>query len=148
MPGSSEGEAGRVAVVVPARFASTRYPGKPLVPTPRSRTRGAAGGRAAPDGLVYVATDDDRIRAAAEDFGAQVLMTPESCANGTERCAAALAQLPEDVEIVVNLQGDAPLPPPAFGCARGTPQRSANSCLTRAPGTAGKSSRRNGSSSP
>lgn len=64
--------------------------------------------------LVYVATDDDRIREAAEGFGAAVLITPESCLNGTERCAAALAQLPADVDIVVNLQGDAPLTPAGF----------------------------------
>jgi 3-deoxy-manno-octulosonate cytidylyltransferase (CMP-KDO synthetase) len=64
--------------------------------------------------LVYVATDDDRIREVAESFGATVLMTPESCLNGTERCAAALAQLPDDVGIIVNLQGDAPLTPAGF----------------------------------
>ena len=122
MPGSSERAAGRVAIVIPARFASTRYPGKPLVALrgadgiakPLIRRSWEAACRAAPDGLVYVATDDDRIRDAAEAFGAQVLMTPASCANGTERCAVALAQLPGDVDIIVNLQGDAPLTPPGF----------------------------------
>jgi 3-deoxy-manno-octulosonate cytidylyltransferase (CMP-KDO synthetase) len=67
--------------------------------------------------LVYIATDDDRIHEAAEGFGAQVLMTPDTCINGTERCAAALSQLSNDVEIIVNLQGDAPLTPPAFATA-------------------------------
>lgn len=64
--------------------------------------------------LVCVATDDERIRAAAEGFGATVLMTPESCANGTERCAAALPLLRDDIGIIVNLQGDAPLTPAPF----------------------------------
>lgn len=63
---------------------------------------------------VVVATDDDRIREAAETFGAEVVMTPESCENGTARCAAAVAALGQDYEIVVNLQGDAPLTPPWF----------------------------------
>ncbi len=112
----------RAAIIVPARFASTRYPGKPLVALrgadgvakPLIRRSWEAACRAAPDGPVYVATDDDRIRDAAEGFGAHVLMTPDGCANGTERCAAALAELPDDIDIVVNLQGDAPLTPPGF----------------------------------
>jgi 3-deoxy-manno-octulosonate cytidylyltransferase (CMP-KDO synthetase) len=63
---------------------------------------------------VYVATDDDRIRAAAEGFGAEVLMTSDTCRNGTERCAEALGLLGGDVDMVVNLQGDAPLTPAWF----------------------------------
>lgn len=110
----------RVAIVIPARYASTRYPAKPL-----ALLRGA-GGEAKPlirrsweaamavphVDHVIVATDDARIADAAAGFGARVAMTPEACANGTERCAAALADLPDDVDIVVNLQGDAPLTPP------------------------------------
>jgi 3-deoxy-manno-octulosonate cytidylyltransferase (CMP-KDO synthetase) len=112
----------RVAIVIPARHASSRYPGKPL-----AMLRGASGeakpliqrsweaaGRVDGVDLVCVATDDDRIRAVAEDFGATVLMTPESCRNGTERCAAALPLLRDDIGIVVNLQGDAPLTPAPF----------------------------------
>lgn len=113
---------GRVAIVIPARFASGRYPGKPLAPLrgaggeakPLIRRSWEAATRVTGADLVCIATDDARIRAAGEGFGATVLMTPEACANGTERCAAALAQLPEDVTIVVNLQGDAPLTPPHF----------------------------------
>ena len=63
---------------------------------------------------VVVATDDARIADTARGFGAAVVMTSEACANGTERCADALPQLGGDVEIVVNLQGDAPLTPPWF----------------------------------
>ena len=109
------------AIVVPARHASTRYPGKPLVPLT------GAGGRAKPlirrsweaatavPGVerVIVATDDARIAGAARGFGAEVAMTPDTCRNGTERCAAVLPLL-EGVDLVVNLQGDAPLTPPGF----------------------------------
>lgn len=63
---------------------------------------------------VVVATDDDRIKIAAEAFGAEVVMTPEACANGTERCAAAHIALGGGYDIVVNLQGDAPLTPNWF----------------------------------
>ncbi|SLN19122.1 3-deoxy-manno-octulosonate cytidylyltransferase [Pseudoruegeria aquimaris] len=109
-------------ILIPARYASTRYPGKPL-----AELRGATGeskslirrswecacGVAGAD-AVYVVTDDERIAQAAEGFGAQVLMTSSACRNGTERCAEAVALLPETPEIVVNLQGDAPLTPPWF----------------------------------
>ena len=109
-------------VVIPARFASARYPGKPLV-----ELRGASGAarslvrrswdaaRAAAAGArIVVATDDDRIRAHAEDFGAEVAMTPSTCRNGTERCAAVLDVLGGVWDCVVNLQGDAPLTPPWY----------------------------------
>lgn len=108
-------------VVIPARYASKRYPGKPLV-----MLKGAGGvaksliqwsweaAKAVPGiARVVVATDDDRIAEHAHGFGAEVAMTPETCRNGTERCASALDALGE-VEVVVNLQGDAPLTPPWF----------------------------------
>ena len=110
-------------IVIPARYASTRYPGKPLV-----ELRGAGGEArslirrswdaacAVPQiDRVVVATDDAQIADHAGAFGAQVVMTPENCRNGTERCAAALGPLDlPDSEVVVNLQGDAPLTPPWF----------------------------------
>ncbi|WP_306044437.1 3-deoxy-manno-octulosonate cytidylyltransferase [Nioella sp. MMSF_3534] len=108
--------------IIPARYASTRYPGKPLAElkgaTGMSRSLIERSWMAAQevDGVdaVYVATDDDRIRTAAEAFGAEVLMTSDSCRNGTERCAEALGMLGDDVDMVVNLQGDAPLTPAWF----------------------------------
>jgi 3-deoxy-manno-octulosonate cytidylyltransferase (CMP-KDO synthetase) len=111
-----------VLIVIPARYASTRYPGKPLVElsgaTGAARTLIERSWRAARDvrgvDRVVVATDDDRIRSAAEAFGAEVVMTSEDCANGTERCAEAHAALGGGYDIVVNLQGDAPLTPPWF----------------------------------
>ena len=111
-----------VLVVIPARFASTRYPGKPLV-----ELRGASGEaksliqrswEAAMEvsgvDRVVVATDDERIKAASETFGADVVMTSSECQNGTERCAEALDVLGGGFDIVVNLQGDAPLTPAWF----------------------------------
>ncbi|MGC1495005.1 MAG: manno-octulosonate cytidylyltransferase [Sulfitobacter sp.] len=111
-----------VLLVIPARYASTRYPGKPL-----AALKGASGvslsliersWRAAVEvqGIdrVVVATDDDRIKDAAEAFGAEVVMTSTTCANGTERCAEAHEVLGGNYDIVVNLQGDAPLTPHWF----------------------------------
>jgi len=109
-------------VVIPARYASTRYPGKPLAELrgatgePRSLIRRSWEAATTVPGVdrVVVATDDDRIADAARGFGAEVAMTPESCRNGTERCAAVLAGLGDRYDVVVNLQGDAPLTPPWF----------------------------------
>jgi 3-deoxy-manno-octulosonate cytidylyltransferase (CMP-KDO synthetase) len=112
----------KTVILIPARYASTRYPGKPLAELTQ------------PDGgkksliqmtwevaqqvqgvdAIYVATDDDRIRAAAEGFGAEVIMTDESCENGTARCADALAKTDIEADLIVNLQGDAPLTPAWF----------------------------------
>ena len=107
------------AIVIPARYASTRYPAKPLAllrgadGTAKPLIRRSWEAAMAVPGVdhVVVATDDARIADVAAGFGARVVMTAETCANGTERCAAALAGLPEDIEIVINLQGDAPLTP-------------------------------------
>ena len=111
-----------VVIVIPARYASTRYPGKPLV-----ELRGATGlshslirrswdAAMSVKGVdrVVVATDDARIRDHAVAFGAEVVMTSPDCQNGTERCAKAMAHLGGTYEMVVNLQGDAPLTPAWF----------------------------------
>lgn len=111
----------RVSVVVPARYESSRYPGKPLVALKgaggeaRSLVQRSWEAASSAHGVneVVVATDDDRIAEAADAFGAKVAMTPASCRNGTERCAAALPGL-DAPDLVVNLQGDAPLTPPWF----------------------------------
>jgi 3-deoxy-manno-octulosonate cytidylyltransferase (CMP-KDO synthetase) len=111
-----------VLIAIPARYASSRYPGKPL-----AELRGASGAslslierswRAACNvggvDRVVVATDDDRIKNAAEAFGAEVVMTSSECINGTERCAEAHQHLGGQYDVVVNLQGDAPLTPHWF----------------------------------
>jgi 3-deoxy-manno-octulosonate cytidylyltransferase (CMP-KDO synthetase) len=109
-------------LVIPARYASSRYPGKALVAlkgangqekTLIQRSWEAALQVSGIDRVV-VATDDARIRDTAQGFGAEVVMTSETCANGTERCAEAHDALGARFDIVVNLQGDAPLTPPWF----------------------------------
>lgn len=114
------------AIVIPARYASTRYPGKPLVPLrgasgvarsllERSVSAARAAIRASGQRIsLHVATDDPRIAAEAERIGAAVVMTSPTCRNGTERVAEAVARANQAAPIVVNLQGDAPLTPPAF----------------------------------
>ena len=87
-----------VLLAIPARYASTRYPGKPLATltgaTGEAKSLVQRSWEAACEvkgvDRVVVATDDDRIREAAEGFGAEVVMTSPDCANGTERCAEAL----------------------------------------------------------
>ena len=111
-----------VLVAIPARYASSRYPGKPLVPLTGAtglaksliRRSWEAAKQVSGVDRVVVATDDDRIRAEAEGFGAEVVMTSPDCRNGTERCAEVSRALGDGYEIVVNLQGDAPLTPPWF----------------------------------
>jgi 3-deoxy-manno-octulosonate cytidylyltransferase (CMP-KDO synthetase) len=103
-------------VIIPARYASTRLPGKPLADIAgkvmlqhvweRARKSAAS--------AVIIATDDPRIQAAAEAWGAQVCMTRATHASGTDRLqeVAQACGLADD-EVVVNVQGDEPLIPPA-----------------------------------
>ena len=112
----------KTVIIIPARYASTRYPGKPLAEltlpdgSRKSLIRMSWEAAKGVDGVdaVYVATDDDRIKQAAEAFGAEVIMTSEACENGTARCADALANAGIDADLIVNLQGDAPLTPAWF----------------------------------
>jgi len=115
---------GRTAIIIPARLASTRFPKKPLamIKGPDGQSRPAihytwstaleAADRLGPGTECIIATDDDAISSYAHSAGMNVIMTPVSCRNGTERCAAALDALSKDVNLVINLQGDAPLTPP------------------------------------
>jgi 3-deoxy-manno-octulosonate cytidylyltransferase (CMP-KDO synthetase) len=111
-------------IIIPARYASSRYPGKPLAllrgaggvaKTLLERSVGAA--RQAAQGAdipIYVATDDARIADEARRIGADVIMTAATCRNGTERVAEAAARAGIAADIIINLQGDAPLTPPHF----------------------------------
>ena len=108
-------------ILIPARYASTRYPGKPLVELKGAngtaktliqrsveaarRVRGVSG--------VFVVTDDERVAEACAPAKVGVIMTSPECRNGTERCAEALAELHEP-DLVINFQGDALLTPPGF----------------------------------
>ena len=107
-------------IAIPARYASSRYPGKPLVVLrgpdgEKSLIRRSWEAAMAVSGVarVVVATDDRRIADHAAGFGAEVVMTSSAARNGTERCAEVAALLP-GFDLVVNLQGDAPLTPPWF----------------------------------
>ncbi len=113
-----------VQILIPARYQSTRYPGKPLV-----ELKGAGGSakpliqrsveaarRVAGVSGVFVVTDDERIAEACAPAKVGVIMTSPECRNGTERCAEALAQLHEP-DLVINFQGDALLTPPGFVAA-------------------------------
>ncbi|KAI8000465.1 hypothetical protein LOK49_LG09G00690 [Camellia lanceoleosa] len=102
----------QVVGIIPARYASSRFQGKPLVPIlckPMiQRTWERAKLATTLDQLV-VATDDEKIAECCRGFGADVIMTSESCRNGTERCNEALQKLQKSFDVVVNIQGDEPL---------------------------------------
>lgn len=99
----------KIIGVIPARYASSRLPGKPLVDihgkTMIQWVYENASRAALPDRII-VATDDDRIVEAVESFGGQALMTPESLASGTDRVAHVSGLFQADIWI--NIQGDEP----------------------------------------
>ena len=104
-------------VLIPARYASTRLPGKPLcdISGKPMVVRVAERARASGAERVVIATDDERIRAAAADHGVEAVMTRPDHATGTDRLAEAAQQLNlADRAIVVNVQGDEPLLEPAL----------------------------------
>ena len=99
-----------VLVVIPARYGSTRFPGKPLAllhgkPVIQHVYEQAAKARSADD--VVVATDDERIMAAVTRFDGHAVMTSPSARSGTDRVAEAARARP--AEVVINVQGDEPL---------------------------------------
>ena len=104
------------SVIIPARYAASRLPGKALLDIAGKpmiqRTFEQAQASAA--SAVYIATDDERIKTVAEGFGARVCMTSAEHRSGTDRLQEVAAQLQfSDEHIVVNVQADEPLIPPA-----------------------------------
>lgn len=99
----------RFAAIIPARYASTRFPGKPLVDI---------GGKSMIQRVceqvskvlddVYVATDDLRIYDAVKAFGGKAIMTSPDHKSGTDRCYEAFSQLDEWFDVIINVQGDEP----------------------------------------
>lgn len=101
----------RIVGIIPARYASTRFPGKPLIDI---------GGKSMIQRVyeqckkatvlsdVIVATDDERIAAHVTDFGGKVVMTAETHQSGTDRCAEVLSKLDTSCDVVINIQGDEP----------------------------------------
>lgn len=98
------------AIIIPARFQSSRFPGKPLaliagkslIQRVWERCLGVV-----PNERVYIATEDQRIVEHCAGFGAETLMTSSKCLTGTDRVAEAAEQIP--CELIVNVQGDEPL---------------------------------------
>lgn len=104
----------KILGIIPARYASTRFPGKPLVmindkPMIQYVWEGVMG-----TGLVdhvVVATDDKRIMEAVASFGGEAIMTSKNHKSGTDRCGEAMTKLKEDIndyDVVINIQGDEP----------------------------------------
>jgi len=97
--------------IIPARYASTRFPGKPLA---------KIGGKTMLERVylqtekatrineIIIATDDERIRKEVENFGGKVVMTGTHHINGTERCAEAIANTYNNADVIINIQGDEP----------------------------------------
>lgn len=107
----------KTVIIIPARYGSTRFPGKPLHPiagvSMLARTVRAAQRAAEASGAeVMVATDDERIAAHCEEIGVRPVMTDPDLASGTDRVRAAADAAAPDADFVVNLQGDAPFTPP------------------------------------
>lgn len=101
----------KTLVIIPARYASTRFPGKPLAriggrPMIEHVWRGVAKIDAIEEAIV--ATDDERIADAVEAFGGQVMMTRADHKSGTDRCGEVLERMGEEYDVVINVQGDEP----------------------------------------
>ena len=103
----------KIAIGIPARYESTRFPGKPLAELAGKPmiAHVIERAKAANVGDVYVATDNDRIAATAHDCGAAVCMTRADHNSGSERLAEAMRTI--DCDVVINVQGDEPLIDPA-----------------------------------
>lgn len=107
----------RIVAVIPVRYGSTRFPGKPLAsisgrPMVEHVYRRTSECRNI--SAVFAATDDERIRACVQGFGGKALMTRHDHASGTDRIAEAADLLNlKDSDVVVNVQGDQPLVPPS-----------------------------------
>ena len=100
--------------IIPARYASTRFPAKPLA---------MLGGKPVIQRVyeqvvgvldeAYVATDDERIEAAVKAFGGKVVMTSVNHKSGTDRCYEAFVKVGEGYDVIVNIQGDEPFIQPS-----------------------------------
>jgi 3-deoxy-manno-octulosonate cytidylyltransferase (CMP-KDO synthetase) len=101
----------RTLAVLPSRFASSRFPGKPLAiiaGKPMIQWVWEATQKAAGVDRVVVATDDERIQSAVRSFQGEVVLTDPALPSGTDRVAAALELIGESFDVVVNIQGDEP----------------------------------------
>ena len=112
-----ERRACKTLIVIPARYGSTRFPGKPLamIAGQTMLARVAAQARAAAeaidDAAFVVATDDERIIAHCRKIGAPAVMTDKELPSGSDRALAAAEEIAPDCDFIINLQGDAPFTP-------------------------------------
>lgn len=100
--------------IIPARYASTRFPAKPLALLGRKTVIQRVYEQVA--GILddaYVATDDERIEAAVKAFGGKVVMTSVDHKSGTDRCYEAYIKIGEEFDVVINIQGDEPFIQPS-----------------------------------
>ncbi len=100
--------------IIPARYASTRFPGKPLADIGGKMMIQRVYEQVKPClDDVWVATDDERIAHAVRDFGGQVVMTSDQHRSGTDRCLEAARTIGGDFDVIINVQGDEPFIQPA-----------------------------------
>ena len=100
----------KTVIIIPARFKSSRFPGKPLTSIlgkPMILWVAEICAKALPIEFVYIATDDLRIKEVVEEAGFNVVMTSKKALTGTDRIADAANQI--DADIYINVQGDEPL---------------------------------------
>lgn len=109
----------KLAIAIPARYGSTRFPGKPLAlingKTMLQRVTDIArqAVQGYEDAFIFVTTEDERIMHHATELGVPCIHTPPSCPTGSDRVLSALRQLDNWPDFIVNLQGDAPFTPPS-----------------------------------
>lgn len=110
----------KTAIIIPARYNSTRLPGKPLamIKGQTMLQRVVKLSQAAAEGIkniaIIVATDDKRITEHCDQLGVESVMTSPNCPTGTDRIAEVVKQLKDKPDFILNMQGDAPLTPPDF----------------------------------
>ncbi|MGB4107129.1 MAG: 3-deoxy-manno-octulosonate cytidylyltransferase [Alphaproteobacteria bacterium] len=108
----------KTAIVIPARYGSTRFPGKPLaLINGRSMLSlvvdvAKTAAKNFKDVSVFVTTEDQRIADHCAEIGAECIMTSVDCATGSDRVLEAIKKLKQKFDFIINLQGDAPFTPP------------------------------------
>ena len=109
----------KTLVVIPARYGSSRFPGKPLAKIAGKEMllrvyEIAKKGTKNAQARIVVATEDERIKSFCDEHGVECLMTSDKCKTGSDRVCEAVKTLGEKPELIINLQGDNPVCPPWF----------------------------------
>ena len=108
----------KTAIIIPARYGSTRFPGKPLALI-KGRSMlsmvvdvARLAAKDFKNVSIFVTTEDDRIAAHAKEIGVNCVITSPDCPTGSDRALEAVQKSGETFDVVINLQGDAPFTPP------------------------------------